>query len=85
MKFFYGKQQLCDLNRAQEANFLLEVDTELSEETLVAQCAAQGLEIRTLGSYYHTTVPPQAAHCLVVNYASVREEELEQAIRFFDE
>ena len=66
-------------------HFLLEVDTELSEETLVAQCAAQGLEIRTLGSYYHTTVPPQAAHCLVVNYASVREEELEQAIRFFDE
>ena len=23
MKFFYGKQQMCDLNRAQEQNFLL--------------------------------------------------------------
>ena len=66
-------------------HFLLEVDTELSEETLVAECAAKGLEIRTLGSYYHTSVPPQAAHCLVVNYASLREEELEQALQFQNE
>ena len=61
-------------------HFLLEVDTDLTDEDLMARCAEAGLEIRTLGSYYHTPVPPRASRCLVVNYASLREEELEQAL-----
>ena len=61
-------------------HFLLEVDTDLTDEDLMARCAEAGLEIRTLSSYYHTPVPQQAAHCLVVNYAALREEELEQAL-----
>ena len=61
-------------------HFLLEVDTELSDEALMARCADAGLVIRTLASYYHSPVPKEEDHCLVVNYASLREEELEQAL-----
>jgi len=56
------------------------VDTQLSDEALMARCAEVGLAVRTLGSYYHSPVPEEVAHCLVVNYAAFREEELEKAL-----
>ena len=62
-------------------HFLLEVDTELSDEALMARCAEAGLVVRTLGSYYHSPVPEEVTHCLVVNYAAFREEELEKVLQ----
>ena len=61
-------------------HFLLTVDTRLSDEELVARICAAGLNVRTLSSYYHTPVPESVRHTLVVNYASIREEDLKQAL-----
>ena len=59
-------------------HFLLKVDTDLSDEALTAQCAAQGIRVRILSSYYHRPVPEENLHCLVINYAGLREEDLER-------
>ena len=57
-------------------HFLLRVDTDISDQTLEQMCSQKGLRVRTLGSYYHGAVPESAAHCLVVNYSSLSEEQL---------
>jgi len=62
-------------------HFLLRVDTALSDEELVARCAGAGLPVRALSSFYHGAVGEQVAHCLVVNYATLREEDLEAALK----
>ena len=61
-------------------HFLVTVDTELTDEALVARCAEAGIRVRALSQYYHTAVPESGRHTLVVNYASVREEQLEAAL-----
>ena len=61
-------------------HFLVTVDTELTDEALVARCAGAGIRVRALSQYYHTAVPESGRHTLVVNYASVREEQLEAAL-----
>ena len=40
--------------------------------------AAAGIRVRALSEYYHEAT--QDRHCLVVNYAGLREEALEQAL-----
>ena len=61
-------------------HFLVTVDTELTDEALVSRCAEAGIRVRALSHYYHTAVPESGRHTLVVNYASVREEQLEAAL-----
>ena len=61
-------------------HFLLKVATDLSDEDLVARCAAAGIRIQALSSFYRGEVPPEDRHCLVVNYAALQEEELEKAL-----
>ena len=61
-------------------HFLVTVDPELTDEALVARCAEAGIRVRALSQYYHTAVPESGRHTLVVNYASVREEQLEAAL-----
>ena len=62
-------------------HFLLSVDTDLTDDELVALCAEAGLAVRALSSFYHGPTPEQVAHCLVINYATLREEELEAALK----
>ena len=62
-------------------HFLLNVDTDLTDDELVALCAEAGLAVRSLSSFYHGPTPEQVAHCLVINYATLREEELEAALK----
>lgn len=57
-------------------HFLLRVETPLKEEALVARCAAQGIRVRTLSSYYHAAVPPESEKCLVINYSGLRPEQI---------
>ena len=57
-------------------HFLVKVDTALSDRELTARCAASGIRVRSLSSYYHGEIPPEDAHCLVVNYSSLRPEQL---------
>ena len=61
-------------------HFLLKIDTELTDEALTDFCARVGIRIRTLSSYYHGTVPAEDRRCLVVNYASLKEEDLERTL-----
>ena len=61
-------------------HFLVTVDTEMTDEQLVALCRSAGIAVRSLSSYYHTPVPEQVSHTLVINYAALREEDLEKAL-----
>ena len=62
-------------------HFLLRVDTQLTDEELVALCGRAGLQVRALSSFYHAPMGDRVAHCLVVNYATMREEDLEAALK----
>lgn len=57
-------------------HFLVKVDTEEPDDTLEARCAAAGIRIRSLGSYYHGSVPESDRRCMVVNYSGLSEEAL---------
>ena len=61
-------------------HFLVKVDTDLSDEELMAWCEDHGVRVRTLSSYYHQDVPAEDRHCLVVNYSGIREEDLERLL-----
>ena len=58
-------------------HFLLRLDTQLSDGELVARCAGAGIRIRSLSSYYHSPVPEEDRHCLVVNYSGLKAEQAE--------
>ena len=62
-------------------HFLVKVDTELSDGELVELCRGAGLNVRTLGSYYHTNAPEEVARTLVINYAVLREEDIAAALK----
>lgn len=55
-------------------HFLVKVDTELTDDELVAQFAREDICVRTLGSYYYGKAPEE--HCLVVNYSGLDEAQL---------
>ena len=61
-------------------HFLVRLETELSDEELVALCAGAGIRVKALSQYYHEGVPEGDLHTLVVNYAAVREQELKAAL-----
>ena len=66
-------------------HFLVRVQTSLSDEKLVQLCRDAGLPVRTLGSYYHTDAPEEVARTLVINYAALREEDIEAALTKLEE
>ena len=59
-------------------HFLLTVDTDLSGEGLTARCEALGVRIQTLAGFYHGNCPPAAYRTLVVNYAGLRNADLDK-------
>ena len=59
-------------------HFLLKVKTGLTDRELTAALADAGIRVRALSEYYHEQVGD--LHCLVVNYAGIREDALEQAL-----
>ena len=61
-------------------HFLLRVDTDLPDRDLTAHWAKFSIRIRALSDYYHTPIPEEDQHNLVVNYAGLREEELENVL-----
>ena len=62
-------------------HFLLKVDTHLSDEELTALCAKAGIRIQALSSFYAGEVPEEDRHCLVGNYAALKEEALESLLK----
>jgi len=73
-------EKLTILEENAGLHFLLKVDTSLSDEGLADWCNSRGIRVRTLSSYYHRDVPEGDLHCLVVNYAGLREEDLEKLL-----
>ena len=61
-------------------HFLLQVATDLPDRDLTVHWEKFGIRVRALSSYYHGEIPPQDHHNLVVNYAGLREEDLEQVL-----
>ena len=64
-------------------HFLLQIDTNMTDEELTAHWAAAGIRIRALSHYYHGTTPKEDRRCLVVDYSGLTEEkitQLEQAL-----
>ena len=61
-------------------HFLLRVETELSDQALTDHWAKFGIRVRALSSYYHHAIPDQDRHNLVVHYAGLLEEDLEQVL-----
>lgn len=59
-------------------HFLVRVDTALTDAELTELCAKAGIRVRTLSSYYHSPVPEEDRHCLVVNYSGLRDEDMEK-------
>ena len=59
-------------------HFLLTVDTGLSGPELTARCEDLGIRIQTLAGFYHGNCPPDAHQTLVVNYAGLRDEDLDK-------
>ena len=64
-------------------HFLLQVDTSLTDEELTSRLHTAGIKVRCLSSYYHDTAY-RDSHCLVVNYSSLREEDLREALENLD-
>ena len=58
-------------------HFIVKVDTELTDVQLVQRCAAAGIKIHPLSHYYHGPIPEESRRCLVVNYAPLREEQID--------
>lgn len=59
-------------------HFIMQAETDLSEETLVSRFEQAGLRVRTLSSYYHGAVPLRDRKCLVVNYSGLTEQVLQR-------
>ena len=76
--------RLTVLERDAGLQFLLKVDTALPDEALTAWCAARGVRLRCLSSYYHGPVPESALGCLVVNYSGLEPEELDRVLEALD-
>ena len=62
-------------------HFLVKVGATLSEDAILDRCRSMGLQIRSLGSYYHGTVPPEAERMLEVNYSGLTHRDLERLER----
>ena len=58
-------------------HFVVRVDTVLTDEELVRHCEKAGIRVRSLGSYYHDSVPETAQKCLLVNYSGLGDEQTE--------
>ncbi len=59
-------------------HFLLRLDTDLTDRALTEALAARGIRVRALSQYFHEG--SQDRHCLVVNYAGLREEALQWSL-----
>ena len=73
-------QRITILEQNAGLHFILKVDTQLSDQALVAHLERAGIRIRALSDYYHTPAG-QDLHCLVVNYTALQEDRLEEIIQ----
>ena len=70
-------QSLTILEQDAGLHFLVKVRTPLSDDALTDRCLKAGIRVRSLGSYYHGSVPETDHRCLVVNYSGLTPAKLE--------
>ena len=73
-------EKLTILEQDAGLHFLLQVDTQWSDQRLTRWLLELGIRIQPLSSFYHAA-PPGDLHCLVVNYSGLEEAQLEEALR----
>ena len=73
-----GREKLSVLEENAGLHFLLRVQTEESDEALVARCRDAGVRVRALSSYYAAEVPDWAKRCLVINYSGLTDRQIEE-------
>ncbi len=76
LELLSGRPGLTIMEQDAGLHFLLKVDTELDDATLVARCRERGLLLHSLSRYYHGPVPQDAQHTLIVNYDHLSDQDL---------
>ncbi|MGN0243405.1 MAG: PLP-dependent aminotransferase family protein [Lachnospiraceae bacterium] len=61
-------------------HFLMHVDTELTDEQILANANRQDLRLSCLSGYYEEP-PKDASHTFIINYSSLKPETIEEAVR----
>ena len=72
-------EKLTILEQDAGLHFLLQVDTQWSDQRLTRWLLGLGIRIQPLSSFYHASSPGDL-HCLVVNYSGLEEAQLETAL-----
>ena len=62
-------------------HFLLKIDTALPDETLVEKLRQAGVKVRPLSHYYHGPTGEDKLHHLVINYAGLDTQAMEQVLK----
>jgi GntR family transcriptional regulator/MocR family aminotransferase len=68
------------LERDAGLHFIVRVESQLSDWEMAEKCARAGVRIRALRDYFHGG-KPRDTHCLVVNYAGLKNEDLDRLER----
>ncbi len=61
-------------------HFLLKVDTDINDDILISEAAAQGIHISCLNQYYNTP-PEKDSHTIIINYSGIRPSDITEAIK----
>ena len=61
-------------------HFLLKVVTDINDNDLISQAAAQGIHISCLNQYYNTP-PVNDSHTIIINYSGIRTSDITEAIQ----
>ena len=79
LKESHWAPRLTILEQDAGLHFLLKVETALSDRELVAMLSSMGIRVHALSEYFHS--PMGDLHCLVVNYATIREDALTDILK----
>ena len=79
IKSLAAKNKVCIREENAGLHFLLEVDTDLTDEEIVRLARNNGINISCLSQYYHYK-SNAIEHTLVINYSGVSAEKIEEGI-----
>ncbi len=76
-------ENLTILEQNAGLHFILKVNSTLSDREMVEKCARAGIRIRSLSEYFHGHQPIET-HCLVVNYAGLKDEDIDKLAQILE-
>ena len=60
-------------------HFLLHIDTNMTDEEVVASARKNGINAVCLSHYFHS-IPCTCAHTIVINYSGIEDDRIEEAV-----